>query len=149
MWDGALEEMLSRPITPDLRHEKVRWKSKTTLGEQFIPATMPNTPKSSIARSIKSQAGNERSKTLELRQKEVRIHNIITAPLSPRKKTVIKKSVYRHQHDQRHVENALKRKYESKSYDTMDAPLRKIENPRVARMFTIPTTLGANKFRFS
>lgn len=93
VWDNALEDLLSQPISADLHSKQVTWKKSTKINSKTIPINIDSafnpdsSPHSSSSNSNSSHIHpSPHYRAHETKTRELMIRNIIQTPMTPRKK---------------------------------------------------------------
>jgi hypothetical protein len=150
-WDKALEDMLSRPITPNLEAQRILWKKASLLNAdpRFDISLDRNRPKV-VLRDVRTRAKEEKMKS-----RQVVVTLVITAPLSPRKNEHYEvkclstrtadrpKSAIR---DRRDVEHIVHQRQRHAQAVGVMRPARKSDGHNIAREHRIkvnPAVVGA------
>ena len=137
-WDPALEDLLRTPVSPDLTPKKVKWRPASAI-----------TPRALEMKRVKSRDGersqlttaNPRGRGNSLNSREVMIHNMITAPLSPRKQQKIpgQQRLVRF-HDQHTIERVYHQR--AQKIALTRGSHQKSDQRTIARGFSIPISHG-------
>ena len=149
VWDKALEDLLRTPVNPDLKPNKnVKWRPASQMNTRMVNIKQS---KREINPSDQIFSQAHTLENSEFNAREVMIHNLISAPLSPRKKQRIPcQKRFVHVHDQHTIEKVYHQR--SQKFSFQQGQQRKTEHKTIARNFSIPINHGVTSptpFRFA
>lgn len=147
IWDNALEDLLSQPISSNLESKKVSWKKITKVNAKSIPIDVKSAfiiENSNDDLNVNSTVIRPSSKIRnhELKSRELMIKNIIQTPITPRKKlpfpqtgsTIAKKGNKTCLYDRKELETIMYTRNQ-KHQPIAQQPMKKREYTNLTRTF--------------
>lgn len=145
VWDNALEELLSQPISSNLESKQVSWKRSTKLNANSVPIDIKSAFDKEISHSSSNSSvvkQNSKYRNHETKSREIMIRNIIQTPITPRKKislpqtgsTNTNRKVKTSLYDRKEIETIMYNRSQ-RSQPIAQRPVKKIEHASLTRTF--------------
>lgn len=91
-WDNGLEDLLSEPISSDLKIQKIKWKPSTRHSAKSMSIRVTSQFPETRNQKLESDEMIDHralAKDREMRTRELMIKKIIQSPITPRKKVAL------------------------------------------------------------
>ena len=145
VWDDALEDLLSQPITSNLESKQVSWKKATKIKAKSIPIDVKSafdTEEAQVHSTPSSIKPRSKTRNHEIKSRELMIKNIIQTPITPRKKlpfpqtgsTKANKKVKTCLYDKKEIETIMYNRNQ-RPQPIAQRPVKKIEHASLTRAF--------------